>query len=105
MYNTIEEAARDLNLTVAAIKIRCNKSNCRSKIRFEWIDDYTKRYYRAKKSKNKGSDFEYQIIDRLKSIGYKNVCRSAGESRNLDASKVDIADPSNELEVAIQAKN
>ena len=38
-------------------------------------------------------------------MGYENVCRSAGESKKLDNSKVDIADPSGELEVAIQAKN
>lgn len=41
----------------------------------------------------------------MKSIGYSGVCRSAGESRVLDAQKVDIADSNNELEVAIQAKN
>lgn len=33
------------------------------------------------------------------------MCRSAGESKKLDNNKVDIADPSGELEVAIQAKH
>ena len=46
-----------------------------------------------------------KIVNKLKEIGYENVCRSAGESKKLDNSKVDIADPSGELEVAIQAKN
>ena len=44
-------------------------------------------------------------MEKLKSIGYSNVCRSAGESKRLDNNKVDIADPSGELEVAIQAKH
>lgn len=55
----------------------------------------------AKKNRSKGSGFEYQIVDSLKRIGYKNVCRSAGESKQLDGHGVDIADPSGELEVAI----
>lgn len=59
----------------------------------------------ARKSKNKGKNLEYEIVDSLKRIGYNNVCRSAGESKSLDNSKVDIADPSGELEVAIQAKH
>jgi len=72
---------------------------------FEWLDDHTARHYRAKKSKSKGRDWEYEIVKRLKEIGYENVCTSAGESKKLDANKVDIADPSGELEVAIQAKH
>ena len=50
-------------------------------------------------------DLEYEIVEKLKEIGYANVCRSAGESKTLDNNKVDIADPSGELEVAIQAKH
>lgn len=59
----------------------------------------------AKKNRNKGKSLEYDIIDNLKNIGYNNVCTSSSESKNLDNSKVDIADPSGELEVAIQAKH
>jgi hypothetical protein len=40
-------------------------------------------------------------VNKLKEIGYGGVCRAAGESKNLDASKVDIADINHELEVAI----
>lgn len=106
-FNSIEKASQETGISIAAIKIRCNKpgSSGRDKTKFEWIDDYTARYYRAKKSKNKGKNLEYEIVERLKSIGYKNVCRSAGESKKLDSNKVDIADPSGELEVAIQAKH
>ena len=103
-YPTIEEAAKDTGISVAAIRIRCGKVT-KKKIQFEWANEYTRQYYMAKKNRSKGSGFEYQIVDSLKRIGYKNVCRSAGESKQLDGHGVDIADPSGELEVAIQAKN
>ena len=106
-FPSIEEASQETGISVAAIKIRCNKPGTSGKdgTSFTWLDDYTARYYRAKKSKNKGKDLEYEIVERLKNIGYENVCRSAGESKKLDANKVDIADPSGELEVAIQSKH
>ena len=106
-FASIEEASAETKLSVASIKIRCNKPGTggKDKTLFEWLDDHTARYYRAKKSKNKGKDLEYEIVEKLKEIGYENVCRSAGESKKLDNMKVDIADPSGELEVAIQAKH
>ena len=106
-FNSIEEASNETGLSIASIKIRCNKPGTggKDKTTFIWLDDYTSKYYRAKKSKSKGRDLEYEIVEKLKNIGYTNVCRSAGESKKLDANKVDIADPSNELEVAIQAKH
>lgn len=106
-FTSIEEASASTGLSIATIKIRCNKPGTggKDKTVFSWLDDYTARYYRAKKSKNKGKGLEYEIVDRLKAIGYDGVCRSAGESKKLDDSKVDIADTNNELEVAIQAKH
>lgn len=106
-FPSIEEASQDTGISIAAIKIRCNKpgTSGKDKTTFEWLDEYTARYYRAKKSRNKGRDLEYDIVERLKNIGYSDVCRSAGESKNLDNNKVDIADPSGSLEVAIQAKH
>lgn len=90
--------------------MRCNKfregsSNKKDKIHCMWLDDHTFRHYSAKRSKNKGAGLETEIVKRLKEIGYSGVCRSAGESKKLDASKVDIADTNHELEVAIQAKH
>lgn len=106
-FSSIEEASAETGLSIASIKIRCNKPGTggKDKTLFEWLDDHTARHYRAKKSKNKGKDLEYEIVEKLKGIGYANVCRSAGESKKLDNMKVDIADPSGELEVAIQAKH
>lgn len=106
-FNSIEEASDRTGLTIASIKIRCNKVGASGKdgTTFEWLDDYTRRHYLAKRSKTKGSNWESEIVKCLKEIGYANVCRSAGESKKLDAMKVDIADPSGELPVAIQAKN
>lgn len=106
-FSSIEEASNETGLSVASIKIRCNKPGTggKDKTLFRWLDDHTARHYRAKKSKNKGKDLEYEIVEKLKGIGYANVCRSAGESKKLDNMKVDIADPSGELEIAIQAKH
>lgn len=106
-FPSIEEASKETGLSIATIKIRCNKPGTEGKdhTTCEWLDDYTARYYRAKKSRNKGKNLEYEIVEKLKEIGYSSVCRSAGESKALDNNKVDIADPSGELEVAIQAKH
>ena len=107
-FDSIEEASRVTGISAQSIKIRANKGeSCKGKdgTSFRWLDDHTARHYRAKKSKSKGRDLEYEIVEKLKEIGYANVCRSAGESKTLDNNKVDIADPSGELEVAIQAKH
>lgn len=52
----MEKASQETGVSIAAIKIRCNKPGGSGKdgIKFEWLDDYTARYYRAKKSKSKG---------------------------------------------------
>lgn len=106
-FSSIEEASTETGISIPAIKIRCNKPGTggKDKTTFEWLNEHTARHYRAKKSKTKGRDLEYEIVEKLKEIGYANVCRSAGESKKLDNNKVDIADPSGELEVAIQAKH
>ena len=109
-YPSLKEASIKSGLSEAAIKIRCNKSrqgssNKKDKIHCMWIDDTTFRSFQSKKSRNKGSSFEMEIVNRLKEIGYSNVCRSASESKKLDNNKVDIADTNGELEVAIQAKH
>lgn len=106
-FTSIEEASLETGLSIASIKIRCNKPGTggKDKTTFSWLDDHTARHFRAKKSKNKGKGLEYEIVDKLKEIGYSGVCRSAGESKKLDNAKVDIADTNNELEVAIQAKH
>ena len=106
-YNSLEEASKESGLSESAIKIRCNKSRSGStskkdKINCRWISDTTFKHYQAKKSKNKGANFETEIVEKLKSIGYEDVCRAAGESKKLDNNKVDI---SGSTECAIQAKH
>lgn len=106
-YNSIEEASEKTGISIASIKIRANKPGTggKDKTTFDWLDPKTAAHYRAKKSKVKGRDLEYEVVDRLKEIGYTGVCRSAGESKALDNNKVDIADINNELEIAIQCKH
>ena len=105
--NSLQEAVEISGLSESSIKIRCNKSrsgsaNKKDKIHCRWINDTTFRSYQAKKSRNKGAGFETEIVDKLKEIGYNDVCRAAGESKKLDNSKVDIYGPT---ECAIQAKH
>lgn len=95
-YNSIEEASEASGLSINAIKIRCNKSktgsaNKKDKINCQWISEQTFRSYQAKKSKNKGSAFETEVVNKLKDLGFEDACRAAGESKKLDANKVDIA--------------
>lgn len=107
IFNSLEEAAINSGLSESAIKIRCNKSrqgsyNKKDKINCKWVDDHTFRHYQAKKSRNKGNQFESEIVEKLKSIGYSDVCRAAGESRSLDSNKIDIY---GSTECAFQAKH
>ena len=106
-FASIEEASEQTGITIASIKIRCNKSGSggKDKTTFEWLDMFTKRHYQAKKSKNKGAAFETDVINNLKELGYTECCRAAGESKKLDNNKIDIADPTGKLPVNIQCKN
>ena len=90
-YSSIEEASKDTGISVASIKIRANKPGCggKDKTTFKWLDEHTARSYRSRKSRNKGRDLEMEIVNKLKEIGYANVCRSAGESKTLDNNKVE----------------
>lgn len=106
IYSDLTTASEACGISESAIKIRCNKSrqgsvNKKDKIGAKWISDTTFRSYQAKKSKNKGSAFEAEVVNKLKDLGY-DVCRSAGESKKLDNAKVDIA---GDCEFAIQCKN
>lgn len=104
-YSSIEEASNETEITVETIKRRCNSNKVtKDGIKCEWLDEHTKRHFLGKKSKQKGKSLEYRIRDKLIDIGYTGARRSAGESRTLDADKVDIADINNELPIAIQAK-
>lgn len=107
VFSSLKEASEGSGLTESAIKIRCNKSrqgscNKKDKINCKWVDDTTFRHYQAKKSRNKGGHFEAEIVEKLKSIGYTDVCRAASESKKLDANKIDIY---GSTECAFQAKH
>lgn len=106
-YVSIEEASEKTGLSIASIKIRCNKpgSGGKDKTLFEWLDDHTRRHYQAKKSKNKGAGFEADVVNALKEIGYEGCCRAAGESKKVDNNKIDIIDTNGELPVNIQCKH
>ena len=106
-FASIEEASESTGISIASIKIRCNKpgSGGKDKTLFEWLDPFTKKHYQAKKSKNKGSAFETEVINHLRAIGYTGCVRAAGESKKADNNKIDIVDTERKLPVNIQCKN
>lgn len=106
-FESIEIASNKTGLSVASIKIRCNKKGCRGKdgTAFEWLDDHTKRSYQAKKSKSKGSALEYEVTKKLKEIGYEGCVTARSESKRTDNNKIDIIDTNGELPVNIQCKH
>ena len=107
-YSTLEEASLAANISESAIKIRCNKAragsaNKRDKIHARWVSDSTFRSYNAKKSKQKGSNWEYELRDKFKELGFEDCVTSRGESKRIDNSKIDII--SDSLPFYCQAKN
>ena len=105
-FASIEEASKETGITVAAIKIRCNKPGCggKDKTTFEWLDEHTKRSYQAKKSRSKGASWEREVINRLKEIGFTGCVTSRGESKKVDNNKIDIIDTEGKLPINIQCK-
>lgn len=107
-FETIEEASEVTGLEINSIKARANKpgSGAKSKdgITFEWADPAVRRSKQAKKSKQKGSQYELEIIHKLRDIGYEGCVSSRSQNKLADADKIDIVDMNSELPVNIQAK-
>ena len=105
-FVSLEAAEKVTGISSNAIKIRCNKPGSSGKdgITFEWKDITTKRHFTAKKNKSKGSNFELEICNALKEIGYKGCVTSRSESKRTDDNKIDIIDTNDQLPVNIQAK-
>lgn len=91
-------------MSVQTLKIRANKNSIpKDNIRVEWVDPKTKKHYTAKRSKQKGSKLELDVIHKLNEIGY-NTVSSRSNSKRLDDAKVDIDDLDNNLPIYIQCK-
>lgn len=105
-FSSIEEASKETGVTIAAIKIRCNKAGCGGKdgTTFEWLDEHTRRSYQAKKSRSKGASWEREVINKLKEIGFTGCVTSRGESKKVDNNKIDIIDTEGKLPINIQCK-
>lgn len=103
IYDSIEKATIT-GLSEQAIKIRANKGTVgKDGLKCEWIDPSTKKHFQAKRSKQKGSKLELDIIHKLNEIGY-NTVSSRSNSKMLDNSKVDVDDLDGNLPIYIQAK-
>lgn len=58
----------------------------------------------ANTNRNRGNNYERQIVNELKDLGFESVVTSRSESRNLDNKKVDIFDPEDNFPYYIQNK-
>lgn len=104
VYDTIEKASEMTQMSVQTLKIRANKNSIpKDGIQVEWLDEHTKRSYSAKRSKQKGSKLELDVIHKLNELGY-NTVSSRSNSRLLDNNKVDICDLDGNLCTYIQCK-
>lgn len=102
-FTTIEEASEVTGLSITAIKGRATKGIVpKDGVKCEWVDPHTKKAFMAKSSKRKGNNFELEIVNKLKTIGYPMCATSRSESKSLDNKKVDVYDPT--LPCYIQAK-
>lgn len=92
-------------LSIQALKMRANKNSIpKDKIRVEWLDEHTKRSYKASQSKRKGNNYELKIIRELTDMGFEGLKSSRSESKNLDNAKIDIADTLDVLPFYVQCK-
>ena len=104
IYDTIEKASEMTQMSVQTLKIRANKNSIpKDGIQVEWVDPKTKKHYTAKRSKQKGSNLELDVIHKLNEIGY-NTVSSRSNSKLLDNSKVDVCDLDGRLPLYIQCK-
>ena len=93
------------SLSVQALKIRANKNTIpKDGIRVEWLDEHTKRSFKASQSKRKGNNYELKIIHELTDLGFEGLKSSRSESRALDNAKIDICDTLNVLDFYGQCK-
>lgn len=92
-------------LSEQTLKIRANKNSIpKDGIKVEWMDEHTKRSYKASQNKRKGNSYELKIIHELMDLGFKGLRSSRSESRNLDNAKIDIADTLGVLDFYGQCK-
>lgn len=92
-------------LSLQTLKIRANKNSVpKDGIQVEWLDEHTKRSYKASQSKRKGNAYELKIIHELTDLGFEGLKSSRSESRNLDNAKIDIADTLGVLDFYGQCK-
>ena len=104
VYDTIEKASEMTQMSIQTLKIRANKSSIpKDGIKVEWLDPSTKKSYQAKRSKQKGSKLELDVIHKLNEIGY-NTISSRSNSKNLDNMKIDVDDLDGTLPCYLQMK-
>lgn len=100
-FNTLKEASEYLNISEAALKMRCGQNKTVDGITYKWANPKS---HMGRRNKQKGNSFEREIINNLKKIGYTDCVSARWESKRTDDGGIDIVDPSNKLPVNIQCK-
>ena len=104
VYESLEIAQEMTGMSIQTLKIRANKNNIpKDGIKVEWMDPSTKKSYQAKRSKQKGSKLELDVIHKLNEIGY-NTVSSRSNSKMLDNAKIDVSDLDGRLPCYLQMK-
>ena len=105
-FDSPELAANATGLSEASIKSRCSREGTGKKdgIFCRWADEHTRKSKQAKRNKNKGNNYELQIIRELTELGYSGLKSSRSQNRNLDNGKIDIAETEDSLSCYIQCK-
>lgn len=105
VYESLEQASLLTGMSEQTLKIRANKNSIpKDGIKVEWLDEHTKKSYKASQSKRKGNNYELKIIHELTDLGFEGLKSSRSESRALDNAKIDIADTMGVLNCYIQCK-
>lgn len=104
IFNSVEGASKELNLSINTINLRCNREVEKDGMTLSWNEASFKRSKIAKRNRNKGNGFELEIIKALKSIGFTGCVSSRSQSKRTDDNKIDIMDLDDKLPCNIQTK-
>lgn len=100
-FKNIEEASKELGISERALKIRCSQNKNIDGVTYKWKNPAS---HRARKNRRKGNNFELEIINKLKDIGYTGCVSARSESKRKDDMGIDIIDTEDKLPINIQCK-
>lgn len=101
-FSDVYAAAKTTGLSEQVILTRCNrKLNSNDGFTCRWTEQRSRT---AKANKRKGNNFELEVINNLKNIGYDGCVSSRSQSKRTDDGKVDVIDVNEKLPTHLQIK-